>query len=215
MGRIQIKVGSVNDNKFVIREGDVAETAALTIARLIKDVEGTNADPNEYKVLVAYQLLQPDLDLEKLFNIEDDAQGTDSKTVALDALGIKSGHYLIFIKPSTAATKLTLEVNGDIHEVTGQDYKVGRKDKATNVSPDLDLTPYLGKNELKVSRSLIKFKEIGGKWQVFLETKARTDVFVDGERLRYDEGKSIGDTINIGTSPNEPYLRIKTTVRSK
>jgi len=215
MSEIDILVKSI-DGIFANHRGDIADSAMSAIARLIKDVEGADANPNEYKVLVAYQLLQPELDLEKLFNIEDNDQRTDAKTISLGALDIKSGHYLIFIKPSTAATKLLLEIDGRrVAEVKDQDYSVGRADKVEGISPNLDLTPYLGQYERKISRSLIKFKEIDGKWKVFLEEKARTSVFVDGVRLMYAEGMDMGDTINIGNSPEEPYLRIKTTIVSK
>ncbi|MCC6261735.1 MAG: FHA domain-containing protein [Anaerolineales bacterium] len=214
MSEIDILVKSI-DGKFATRRGDVADSAALAIARLIKDVEGPAANPNEYKVLVAYQLLQPELDLEKIFNIEESSQDVKAKTITLDALEVKSGHYLIFIKPSAVATKLLLEINGDSYEVKDQDYSIGREDKAENIFPSLDLSPYLGQYERKVSRSLISFKEIEGKWKVFLEAKARTGVFIDGARLRHGEGMDIGDTINVGNSPEEPYLRIKTTIENK
>lgn len=215
MSEIDILVKSI-DGKFVTRRGDMAMPAAAAIARLIKDVEGADANPNEYKVLVAYQLLQPELELEKIYNIEETNQGINTKTITLDALDIKSGHYLIFIKPSTVATKLLLEINGDIHEAKEQDYSVGREDAADGVFPNLDLTPYLGEYERKASRSLVKFKEEDGKWKVILEAKARTTVFVDGIRLKHGDEFDIGDnTINIGNSPEEPYLRIKTKVVSK
>lgn len=215
MSEIDILVKSI-DGKFATRRGETADSASLAIARLIKDVEGSDVNPNEYKVLVAYQLLQPELDLGRLYNIEGGDRGTDAKTISLDALDIKSGHYLIFIKPSTVATKLLLEIDGRrVGEVQEQDYSVGRKDEVAGIDVRLDLTPYLGQYERKVSRSLIKFKEIDGKWQVFLEKRAQTSVFIDGVRLGRDKGMDIGDTINIGNSPEEPFLRIKTMVVNK
>lgn len=214
MGEIDVLVRSIDD-KFAIKKSNVAASAASVIARLIKDVEGNDANPNEYKVLVAYQLLQPELDLEKIFNVEEDEQGIGVKTVTLGALDVKSGHYLIFVKPSTVTTKLLLEIKDDSYEVKEQDYSVGREDRAEKIFPDLDLTPYLGQNERKVSRSLFNFKEDNGDWKILLHPKARTGVFVDGDQLRHGEEKKIGSIINIGNSPEEPYLRIKTTVRNK
>lgn len=213
MSEITISVRAIDD-KFMLRKGDSSASAASMISRLIKDIEGADSNPNEYKVLIAYQLLQPELSLEKLFNKEENDRDTDSKTVSLDALDIKTGHYLIFIKPSTVTTKLLLDIGGKMHEVTEQGFSVGREDADDGIFPNVDLTVALGIHERKVSRSLINFKEVEGKWKVFLDPKARTTVFIDGTRLRHGEGMDIGETINIGNSPEEPYLRIKTKVVS-
>lgn len=214
MSEISLLVRTIDD-KFAIRKGDSQAPASSLIARVLRDIEGANANPNEYKVLVAYQLLQPELDMEKLFSREENDRQGDAKTISLDALDIKTGHYLIFIKSSTVATKLLLDVGGDIFEVKEQGYSVGREDAADSVFPNLDLTSYLGEYERKVSRSLVKFKEDNGKWKVILEAKARTTVFVDGIRLKHGDELDVGDnTINIGNSPEEPYLRIKTKVVS-
>lgn len=214
MSEITISVRTIDD-KFMLRKGDSSAPAASIISRIIRDIEGADANPNEYKVLIAYQLLQPELNLEKLYNKEENDQATDAKTVSLNALDIKTGHYLIFIKPSTVSTKLILDISGEIHEVTEQGFSVGREDANDGIFPNVDLTAALGTNERKVSRSLINFKEVEGKWKVFLDPKARTPaVFIDGTRLRHGDGMDIGETINIGNSPEEPYLRIKTKVVS-
>lgn len=211
MSVINILVKSIDD-KFVTLKGDSVAPASSTIIRALRDLEGADANPNEYKVLVAYQLLQPELELEKLYNRDENDQLRDAKTISLDSLDIKTGHYLIFIKPITVTTKLVLDIGGKTHHVTEQGYKVGREDPDNNIFPNLDLTLYLGDYERKVSRSLISFIEFNGKWKVILDPNARTNVFVDGEKLRHGEEKDIGGTINIGNSPENPYLKIKTTV---
>jgi hypothetical protein len=215
MGELDFSVQVISD-KFQEFRVNSSASASEVIARVLKDVAGDTGgrvDPNEYRVLVAYQLLSPELSLDKLFQQEESGQ-LNVPTATLEELGVKTGYYIFFIKPTTVSTKLEININENKYIINKQDLFVGRKDEDKNIHPDLDLTQFLGAYSNKVSRQLLTFREVDGKWMVKLHQNAQTSVFLDANKLKHGEERVIGDTINIGNSPEDPYVRIKTKILS-
>ena len=215
MGEIVFSVQVISD-KFQVFRVNSSASASEVVTRVLKDVTGDQSgknNPNEYRVLVAYQLLTPELSLDKLFQQEETGQ-LNVSTATLEELSVKTGYYMFFIKPTTVSTKLEININEKSYIINKQDLFVGRKDEDKNIQPDLDLTQFLGVNENKVSRELFTFRETDGKWMVKLHPNAHSSVFLDGIKLRHGEEREIGDTINIGNSPEDPYVRMKTKILS-
>lgn len=213
MGELDFSVQVISD-KFQEFRVNSSASASEVIARVLNDVSGDSGgkfDPNEYRVLVAYQLLSPELSLDKLLKQEESGQ-LNIPTASLEGLGVKAGYYIFFIKPTTVSTKLEITINEKKYIINKQDLFVGRKDEDKNIHPDLDLTQFLDSNSNKVSRELLTFREVDGKWMVTLHPNAHSSVFLDGIKLRHGEEKEIGDTVNIGTSAEDPYVRMKTKI---
>ncbi len=214
MGEIDFSVQVISD-KFQEFRVSSSASASEIISRVLKDVVNNpqeRGDLNEYRVLVAYQLLMPELTLEKLFKFEDGRGQMDMSIATLEELDVKTGYYLFFIKPTTVSVKLEININGKNFIINKQDLFVGRKDEEKNIYPDLDLTQFLKGNDNKVSRELIVFKEKDGKWMVKLHPNAHSSVYLDGKELKHGEENEVGDTINIGNSPESPYIRMKTKI---
>jgi hypothetical protein len=215
MSDIDFSVQVISD-KFQGFKVNSSASASEVIARVLKDVTGDSSgkvNPNEYRVLVAYHLLSPELSLERLFQQEESRQLSVS-TATLEELSVKTGYYIFFIKPTTVSTKLEININGKKYIHDKQDLFVGRKDEDKDIYPDLDLTQFLGSYSNKVSRQLLIFREVDGKWMVKLHQNSQTSVFLDSYKLKHGEEREIGDTINVGNSPEEPYVRLKTKIMS-
>jgi len=213
MSEIDFSVQVISD-KFLEYRVSSSASASEVLARVLKDLTGDTGkvNPNEYKVLIAYQLLSPELSLEKLFQDEEKDRQMNIPTSSLEDLNLKTGYYVFFIKPGTVTTKLEININGSIYLINKQNLFVGRKDDIKGIFPELDLTPYLGEYENKISRELLTFREVDGKWKVKLHPNSHSSVFVDGAKLKHGEEKDIGSTINIGNSPEDPFLKLKTRI---
>jgi len=215
MSEIDFSVQIIPDN-FQIFRGNSSAPASEVMARILNKVSGDSGgklNPNEYRVLIAYQILSPELSLEKLLEqVENDNPANPG---SLGEIGMKTGYYVFFVKPTTTTTKLELNINGELYIVNRQELFIGRRDETKNILPDIDLTPFLRGIENKVSRKLIGFREIEGKWMVRLHPESQSTVFLDAEKLNRGEEREIGSTLNIGNSADEPYVRIKTRIISE
>jgi hypothetical protein len=179
------------------------------VAKSITDQDGKPIDLREYRVLVAYQLLSPEMNVEKIF--QEDLPNPIWLTT-LDDLKIQSGYYLFFLKPAAISTKLRLQIGSTIFELEKAEVSIGRQDIEKGIIPDLDLIPYLGENELKVSRQLLILTETGGVWKLKLHPNAKTSVFLDSQKLQHNIAYNVQNdsAISIGSSPENPFLRITT-----
>jgi len=215
-------LAQVIPDKFTEYKVDSSDSAFSVFARILRQIENsgvTNIDPNEYRVLIAHQLLSPELPFKSLFPGQEGENGlakdarSNIPTASLEEVNLKSGYYALFVKPGMVSTKLMIDINGKKQLVNKQDYMIGRRDDSKGIVPDVDLSPYLGENVNKVSRQLLIFREVNEKWRVKLHPEARSSVFIDKIRLRHDEeGMEIGDTINIGNFADDPFVRIVTKI---
>lgn len=183
------------------------------VSKLMTDQNGKPVDLSEYKVLVAYQLLSPERDLTQLFK-ENPQLPIVSTT--LDDLKVQTGYYIFLVKPATVSAKLQLRIGDWLFRLEKQEIQIGRKDEGKGIDPDVDLTPYLGVNELKVSRQLLILNEVNGVWQLKLHPNAQTSVFLDSKKLQPNGVYDIqnDNAISIGNSPEQPYLKIATKLIS-
>jgi hypothetical protein len=214
MSDIDFSVQVISD-KFQEFRTNSSASASKVIARVLSEIEKGPEHPNDYKVLIAYQLLMPELSLDQLFQSAGEKMQLEDRILAkMEEIGVKSGYYIIFVKPSTALTKLEINIKGKINTVVGQDFLVGRKDDIKGIFPDLDLSQYLDEGiASKVSRELLVFREVDGKWKVKLHPNARSSVFLDSYKLEPGDEVDIGASINVGNSPEEPYIKLITKVR--
>lgn len=184
---------------------------------LVKDVvkhvlrsiaaEGNQADIAQYRILVTYQLTVPEMTLEKLSANEVQLTEDDS---LLD-VKFQDGLSILFIKPTLMSTKLELWVESrrvgviDRHETL-----IGRSDPDHEIDPDFDLTPFLGEFERKVSRKQAYLTEENGKWKIRLASEAKSNVFLNEQRLEQGISYEISheSAISFGTNLEQPYLRI-------
>ena len=143
-----------------------ADSAALAkkYLRKIKELSGEKIDLSEYKVLIAQQK-----------EIDDE--------ISFDEMGVGSGYQILFVRPPKVLSKLELEISGKKYPVEKPIYKVGRADLSRGVTPDLDLTLFLGNKAKNVSRELFSFIEEQGQWRIELDKNARSAVFLDKKPL--------------------------------
>lgn len=183
------------------------------VARLMTDQDGKPIDLSEYKVLIAYQLLSPEIGMSRLFH--ENLQIPASLTT-LDDLKVQTGYYVLFVKPATVSTKLELCIGTTLFRLEKTEIVIGRRDDEKGIDPDVDLTPFLAGNELKISRQLLVLNEVNGIWQLKLHPNARTSVFLDSQKLQYNAIHYIQNdsAISIGNSPEQPYLKITTKLVS-
>ena len=101
MSEIDFSVQIIPDN-FQIFRGNSSAPASEVMARILKKVSGDsgeNLNPNEYRVLIAYQILSPELSLEKLLEqVENDNPANPG---SLGEIGMKTGYYVFFCKTNT------------------------------------------------------------------------------------------------------------------
>ena len=209
MAEISFSVQIIPENSQKI---GIDSTASATkylqkILQEFKDPTGEKIDLSKHKILIAYQLLSPEVSVEQLMPHEKKELTPES---TFSDIGVDAGYHILFVKPPTVSSKLKLEISGQKRIVEKQLFRVGRTDSRKGIIPDLDLTPFLGTMAKKVSRKLFSFVEEQGKWAIKLDTNARTVVFLGGTRLSHGidheiEGASV---ISIGGSPDNAYQKI-------
>jgi len=187
--------------------------AISRVARLMTDPDGKPIDLSEYKVLIAYQLLSPEMGVAKLF--QENPQIPVGQTT-LDDLKVQTGYYVFFVKPATVSAKLELGIGTTLFHLEKTEILIGRRDEEKGIDPDVDLTPFLAGNELKISRQLLVLNEVNGIWQLRLHPNARTSVFLDSQKLQLNTIHYIQNdsAISIGNSPEQPYVKITTKLMS-
>ena len=140
------------------------------IAEELRRKTGEKVDLSQYKVLVAYQLLNSSVRAGQVANQGSvDISGNPS----FAEIDVRTGYHILFVKPPTVTSNLELEFSGQKRIVNKNNFTVGRADVNRKINPDLDLTPYLGNYAQKVSRQLLFFVEEQGKWSLQLNEKAR------------------------------------------
>ena len=164
--------------------------------RLKEIPTGTNLQ--EYKVLVARQLLDQNTSLEQ-------AQTT------LQDLQLQPGDYTMLIQPSQAKVQLNIYTEHKQHQwpITQQEALIGRRDDDKNVFPEVDLTQAL-KNPVKVSRQLAIVREVEGKWTIELHSASSSGLFVDQAKLERGKSLELKDetVLSLGTDLQNPTLRL-------
>ena len=121
------------------------------------------------------------------------------------------------VNQAVVSAKLQLRINDWLFRLEKPEILIGRKDVAKGIDPDVDLTPYLGANELKVSRQLLILNESNGVWKIKLHPNAQTSVFLDSKKLQQNIVYDIQNdaAISIGNSPEQFYLKITTKLISE
>jgi hypothetical protein len=185
------------------------------ISKQMTDLDGKPIDLSEYKVLVAYQLLSPERDLSELFKAKPQLSSSPSAT--FEDLKVQMGYHIFLVKQAVVSAKLQLRINDWLFRLERPEILIGRKDVAKGIDPDVDLSPHLGANELKVSRQLLILNESNGVWKIKLHPNAQTSVFLDSKKLQQNAVYDIqNDTaISIGNSPEQFYLKITTKLISE
>lgn len=184
------------------------------ISKQMTDLDGKPIDLSEYKVLVAYQLLSLERDLSELFKAKPQLS---SPSATFEDLKVQTGYHIFLVKQAVVSAKLQLRINDWLFRLEKPEILIGRKDAAKGIDPDVDLSPYLGANELKVSRQLLILNESNGVWKIKLHPNAQTSVFLDSKKLQQNAVYDIqNDTaISIGNSPEQFYLKITTKLISE
>jgi hypothetical protein len=178
--------------------------------RGLKDPSGQKIDLSKYKVLVAYQLLSPEVKTGQLLP-EEKIEITEESSFS--EAGVRSGYHILFVKPPTVSSKLKLEIGGRIITVEDPIYKVGRTDPDKNIYPDLNLAEYMGDRAQRISRQLFSFIEEQGKWSIQLNKKANTVVYLDGKQLSRGKYELLEKSlISIGGSQGSAYQEIIVTL---
>ncbi len=159
---------------------------------------GIGMDPQEYKVLIARQVLDFNTSLE------------DSLT-SLQDLQIQTGDYLLLVQPSEARVKLNIYTENEQNSwiITHQEALIGRKDEEKNILPEVDLTTAL-KKPLKVSRQLAIVREVDSKWMIELHPAASSGLFVDQVRLERGRPQELKDeaVLSLGNELQNPSLKL-------
>lgn len=184
------------------------------VSKQMMDQNGKPIDLSEYKILVAYQLLSPEGEVSQLFK-ENSQPSTISTT--FEDLKVQAGYYIFLVKPAIVSASLQLRIGHSLYRLDKPEILIGRKDAAKGIDPDVDLTPYLGVNELKVSRQLLILNEANGIWKLKLHPNAQTNVFLDSKKLQPNAVYDIqnDNAISIGNSLEQPYLKIATQLISE
>ena len=213
MAEISFSVKIISDTFDEFQtDSDASATKFLRyIAKNINTPSGEKVDLNEYKVLIARQLLVDNLSIQE---IESKKSQEITEESSLDGIGVDSGYHILFVKPPQVLSKLELEIGDQNILVEKQTFKVGRTDSNRGINPDLDLTFFLGSNAKNVSRELFSFVEEQGEWRIELNKKARSPVYLDKKPL--SSGKHIlpnESSIYIGAKGNA-VLKINTKLTS-
>lgn len=169
--------------------------------------QGTATDISEYRVLVTYQLAVADVTIDQLSSEKTAISNGDS---LLD-IKFRDGFSILFMKPVVVSTKLELWIDNKIVDtINRHETMIGRPDPDRNISPDFDLTPYLGNFERKISRRQAHIREEDGRWMIRLADDAQSNVFLNGQRLERGSVYEIPheSAILFGSNVEQPYLRI-------
>lgn len=213
MSEIVFSVQVIPDSfeEFQIDSGAPTGNFLKRIAEELHRKTGKKVDLSEYKVLVAYQLLNSSVQAGQLISQGNvDVAGDPS----FAEIGMRSGYHILLVKPPTVTSNLKLEFSGQKRIVNKNNFTVGRVDANRKINPDLDLTPYLGNYAQKVSRQLLSFVEEQGKWSLQLNEKARSAVFLDNVRLNHSTIYELPQQslVSIGNSPEHAYQKITVTI---
>lgn len=179
------------------------------IKQVLRSVSGQGKATNisEYRVLVTYQLAVADTPIDQLSSEQATISGDDS---LLD-IKFQDGFSILFVKPIVVSTKLELWIdNKKVDTIDRHETMIGRPDPDHNITPDFDLTPYLGDFERKVSRKQAFLREEDGRWMIRLADEAQSNIFLNGQRLERGSTYEITHESAILFGPNieQPYLRI-------
>ena len=201
-------------DKFQVFRVDSSAPAPETLGRILWKMttdssKNNKVNFNDYRALIAFQLLSPEWSLEKL--ARSMVSKSEGATIAQSRINSQSNFFIFFVNPATVSSRLNLKIANQSWFINKQDYLIGRRDEIRNIIPDLDLTDVLGEYALKVSRQLLIFREVDSEWKVKLHPNAQTNVFLDGARMEQDVEEKIPDgvAINIGNSADNPYLMIR------
>lgn len=183
------------------------------VSKQMTDADGKPIDLNEYKVLIAYQLLSPEQDLNQLFK---EKSTLSAVSTTFEELKVQTGYYIFLVKPAVVSAKLQLRIGDWLFRLEKPEIQIGRKDVDKGIDPDVDLTPHLGENEFKVSRQLLILNEANGVWKLKLHPNAKTSVFLDSKKLLPSAVYDIqnDNAISIGNSPEQPFIKIATKLIS-
>lgn len=158
----------------------------------------TGANPQDYRVLIARQLLDQNTTL-------DQAQTT------LQDLQLQPGDYIMLVQPSQAKVRLQIftEHKQNQWAISQQEALIGRVDDEKNIFPEIDLTQVL-KNPVKVSRQLAIVREFDGKWTIELHPASSSGLFVDQVKLERGKQLELKDetVLSLGNDLQNAILRL-------
>lgn len=163
------------------------------VPELLKKVIGVNnPDLDDYRVLVARQVL--------------------NNSATLEDLHLNSGDFLLIIRPSTVKVRLVLvdDMRNRRWVVEKQEALIGRRDDVDGIFPEVDLTSAL-RNAVRISRRQAVLREQGGQWEISLHPDAKSLVFVDNTRLEYGRPVALSEqmTLSFGNSVESPELKVR------
>ena len=169
------------------------------IPELIRHLMGEipSSSQSGYKVLFARQI-------------------TSSGETTLEQLDIKPGDYLLIAPISIASVKLALlpenRFNHNGWVIDQQEVLIGRRDDASGIRPDIDLTPFSG-DPLTISRQLAYLREKEGVWSIQLHKDGHSGLYIDQKKLEQGQNVELHDKsiLAFGTNSSNPefYLGIK------
>lgn len=213
MSEIVFSVQVIPDsfNEFQIDSGAPTGKFLKRIAEELHIKTGEKVDLSEYKVLVAYQLLNQSVLAGQVVN-QGSVDITEDPSFA--EIGLRTGYHILFVKPPNVTSNLELEFSGQKRIVNKNTFTIGRIDVNRKINPDLDLTPYLGNYAKKVSRQLLSLVEEQGKWSLQLNENAHSPVFLDNVRLSHSNDYVLPQQslISIGNSPEHAYQKITVSI---
>lgn len=193
-----------------------------------ENFEGFRADPNSPAIDILMEALKVLIPDQPGFSPEDyriyiaspliDEQGSSSilpkrtKGNINTPLGnlLNNGDYVFFVKPESKTSKLEIWIRDQkILVFDKTQVLIGRRDEKKGIVPEIDLTPHLGDNALRISRKQAWLMENNGRWTVCLDENARSPVYLNGKEqlepgVNYDV---LNETrLGFGGLPNQSYL---------
>lgn len=217
MNTISFAVQVVPD-KFQLFEANSDASLEQVLPKILQACIGQSAleeiDLKQYRVLIAYQLANPEASVRTAAINASAPLSTQGFTIR--DLQLKNGFFLLFVKvPINANTKLELIAQRKkLAILDAQDeFLLGRTDEQQGIFPAIDITQFLSlENENKISRQQAIIFADDAKWYIKLHENARTPVFLNSEYLERGRNYEIKDdvVINLGSDPQNPLLRIMT-----
>lgn len=125
---------------------------------------------------------------------------------------INNGDFIFFVEATSKKNKLEIWIRDQKILVFDQErILIGRRDEKMGIMPDIDLTPYLNINALRISRKQAWLIEQEGRWFICLDENARSPVFLNEmEQLKPGINYEIvsESKVGFGGSAGQSYLNM-------
>jgi hypothetical protein len=192
--QVYIQLGSDNTKLLVLNPEMPVEKI---IQEACKTMVFSNSLDNkiEYKLLLARQV-------------------TYTSETTFEDMDVHPGDLVLLIPIQTASVKLKLIAHPRFNHtgwvLNQQEALIGRRDEASGIFPDIDITP-LASDPLSISRQLAYLRENEDSWTVELHKEGRSGLFVD--KLKLEPGKVVKlsdqSILAFGNSISKPEFKLQ------